>query len=128
MSHTHLGRVHTADGVVRKKDIKTAKNYLNEKEISQLNRIVTMWLDFAEDQAQRKKQVFLKDWTEKLDQFLAFNEREVLQGAGKISKKQADAKAESEYEHYMAAQRQIKEQQGEDDIAELLRLQTKSHK
>lgn len=120
-----MGLTHTTDGVVRKKDIKTAKNYLNEKEISQLNRIVTMWLDFAEDQAQRKKQVFLKDWTEKLDQFLAFNDREVLQGAGKISKKQADAKAEAEYERYMAAQRQIKEQQGEDDIAELLRLQAK---
>ncbi|WP_107928603.1 virulence RhuM family protein [Neisseria animaloris] len=120
-----MGLTHTTDGVVRKKDIKTAKNYLNEKEISQLNRIVTMWLDFAEDQAQRKKQVFLKDWTEKLDQFLAFNEREVLQGAGKISKKQADAKAEAEYERYMAAQRQIREQQGENDIAELLRLQAK---
>ncbi|VEE99656.1 DNA-binding protein [Neisseria canis] len=116
-----MGLTHTTDGVVRK----TAKNYLNEKEISQLNRIVTMWLDFAEDQAQRKKQVFLKDWTEKLDQFLAFNDREVLQGAGEISKKQADAKAEAEYERYMAAQRQIKEQQGEDDIAELLRLQAK---
>lgn len=69
--------------------------------------------------------MFLKDWTEKLDQFLAFNDREVLQGAGKISKKQADAKAEAECERYMAAQRQIKEQQGEDDIAELLRLQAK---
>ncbi len=69
--------------------------------------------------------MFLKDWTEKLDQFLAFNEREVLQGAGKISKKQADAKAEAEYELYMAAQRQIREQQGENDIAELLCLQAK---
>lgn len=120
-----MGLTHMTDDVVRKRDIKTAKNYLNEKEISQLNRIVTMWLDFAEDQAQRKKQVFLKDWTEKLDQFLAFNDREVLQGAGKISKKQADAKAEAEYERYMAAQRQIREQQGENDIAELLRLQAK---
>nr|WP_244895113.1 RhuM family protein [Neisseria dumasiana] len=90
--------------------------------------MVTMWLDFAEDQAQRKKQVLLKDWTEKLDQFLAFNEREVLQGAGKISKKQADAKAEGEYERYMAVQRQIKEQQGEGDIAELLRLKVKLKK
>lgn len=118
-----MGLTHTTDGVVRKKDIKTAKNYLNEKEISRLNRIVTMWLDFAEDQAQRKKQIFLKDWEIKLNQFLEFNEREVLQGAGKISRKQADAKAEAEYERYMAAQRQIKEQQGVVDIAELLSLQ-----
>ena len=91
-----MGLTHTAAGEVRKKDIKTAKNYLHEMEIDQLNRIVTMWLDFAEDQAQRKKQVFLRDWAEKLDQFLQFNDREVLQGAGKISKKQADAKAEAD--------------------------------
>ena len=120
-----MGLTHTAAGEVRKKDIKTAKNYLHEMEIDQLNRIVTMWLDFAEDQAQRKKQVFLRDWAEKLDQFLQFNDREVLQGAGKISKKQADAKAEAEYERYAAAQRQLKEAQGESDIAELLKLQPK---
>lgn len=115
-----MGLTHTAGGGVRKKDIKTAKNYLQENEIGELNRIVTMWLDFAEDQARRKKQVFLRDWVEKLDQFLQFNDREVLQGAGKISKKQADAKAESEYERYQAAQRQIREIRGEQDIAELL--------
>ena len=120
-----MGLTHTAAGEVRKKDIKTAKNYLHEMEIDQLNRIVTMWLDFAEDQAQRKEQVFLRDWAEKLDQFLQFNDREVLQGAGKISKKQADAKAEAEYERYAAAQRQLKETQGESDIAELLNLQPK---
>ena len=120
-----MGLTHTAAGEVRKKDIKTAKNYLHEMEIDQLNRILTMWLDFAEDQAQRKKQVFLRDWAEKLDQFLQFNDREVLQGAGKISKKQADAKAEAEYERYAAAQRQLKETQGESDIAELLKLQPK---
>lgn len=52
-----------------------------------------MWLDFAEDQALRRKQVFLQDWDTKLDQFLSFNDREVLQGAGGISKKAADEKA-----------------------------------
>lgn len=51
-----------------------------------------MWLDFAEDQARRRQQVFLRDWQDKLDQFLQFNDREVLQGAGKISKKMADEK------------------------------------
>lgn len=116
-----MGLTLTAGGGVRKKDIKTAKNYLQENEIGELNRIVTMWLDFAEDQARRKKQVFLRDWLEKLDQFLQFNDREVLQGAGTISKKQADAKAEAEYERYQAAQRQIREIRGEQDIAELLR-------
>lgn len=56
-----------------------------------------MWLDFAEDQARRRQQVFLRDWQDKLDQFLQFNDREVLQGAGKISKKMADEKAQAEY-------------------------------
>ena len=117
-----MGLTHTANEEVRKKDITVAKNYLNEAEISNLNRVVTMWLDFAEDQAKRKKQIFLRDWQEKLDQFLQFNDREVLQGAGNISKEQADAKAAVEYERYSAAQRAIKEQQGEGDIAELLAL------
>ena len=118
-----MGLTHTATtGVVRKSDIKTAKNYLNQDEIGELNRIVTMWLDFAEDQARRKKQIFLHDWQEKLDQFLQFNDRDVLQGAGTITKQQADEKAAAEYERYAAAQRAIKEQQGESDIAELLAL------
>lgn len=120
-----MGLTHTDSGRLHKKDIKIAKNYLHEGEIGELNRIVTMWLDFAEDQAKRKKQVFLRDWVEKLDQFLQFNEREVLQGAGKISKKQADAKAEAEYERYTAAQRAAKEIRGESDIAELLHIRPK---
>ena len=116
-----MGLTHTATtGVVRKSDIKTAKNYLNQDEIGELNRIVTMWLDFAEDQVKRKKQIFLHDWQEKLDQFLQFNDRNVLKGAGTITKQQADEKAAAEYERYAAAQRVIKEQQGESDIAELL--------
>lgn len=118
-----MGLTHTATtGVVRKSDIKTAKNYLNQDEIGELNRIVTMWLDFAEDQVKRKKQIFLHDWQEKLDQFLQFNDRNVLQGAGTITKQQADEKTAAEYERYAAAQRVIKEQQGESDIAELLAL------
>ena len=85
-----MGLTHTAGDEVRKKDITVAKNYLNEAEITNLNRVVTMWLDFAEDQAKRKKQIFLRDWQENLEQFLTFNDREVLQGAGNISKKQVD--------------------------------------
>ena len=72
---------------VRKQDVTVAKNYLSEEEIRELNRIVTMWLDFAEDQARRRKQVFLKDWETKLKEFLVFNERAVLSSAGSISKK-----------------------------------------
>ena len=105
---------------VRKGDIVTAKNYLTEPEIKELNRIVTMWLDFAEDQAERRQQVFLQDWQNKLDQFLQFNDRDVLVGAGSISKKEADEKAAAEYERFAEQRRRLKEQAGENDIAELL--------
>ncbi|WHP33604.1 RhuM family protein [Trabulsiella odontotermitis] len=74
---------------VRKSDVTVAKNYLNQDEVSELNRVVNMWLDFAEDQARRRQQVFLRDWQDKLDQFLQFNDRDVLQGAGTVSKKMA---------------------------------------
>jgi len=68
---------------VRRGDVTVAKNYLNEDEVSSLNRIVTMYLDFAEDQAKRRRQIFQRDWREKLDAFLQLNEREVLQDAGR---------------------------------------------
>jgi len=71
-------------GEVRKTDVTTAKNYLNEEEIDELNRIVVMWLDFSEDQAKHRKQVFMKDWEQKLDEFLDFNDRKVLPNAGKV--------------------------------------------
>ncbi|WP_374294668.1 virulence RhuM family protein [Acinetobacter sp.] len=82
------------------KDITIAKNYLNEKEIDTLNRIVTMYLDFAQFQAENGIQMYMKDWLAKLDQFLSFNGREVLDHYGKISHQQAKIKAESEYQLY----------------------------
>lgn len=97
---------------VRKTDVTVAKNYLREDEIKELNRIVNMWLDFAEDQALRRKQVFLQDWTDKLDQFLSFNDRDVLNGAGKISKKEADDKAKLEFDRFAARRRRLKEAEG----------------
>ncbi|WP_283182463.1 virulence RhuM family protein [Pseudomonas svalbardensis] len=114
---------------VRKSDVTIAKNYLNQEEISALNRIVTMWLDFAEDQALMRKQVFLRDWQEKLDQFLEFNSREVLQGAGKISKQEAEEKARAEYERYAEQRRSLKETEGEGLGIEALRSisQTNRH-
>ncbi|MDM1708100.1 virulence RhuM family protein [Thiopseudomonas alkaliphila] len=108
---------------VLKGDVTTAKNYLNESEIKELNRIVTMWLDFAEDQAERRRQIFLQDWQIKLDQFLQFNERDVLTNSGQVSKKQADAKATAEYERFAEQRRILKEQEGEKDIEELLQWQ-----
>lgn len=96
-----------------KADVTIAKNYLQESEISELNRIVVMWLDFAEDQALRRKQVFLADWDAKLDSFLSFNDRQVLLDAGKVSKKTADAKAHVEYEKFAQRRRALLESAGE---------------
>lgn len=80
----HMGLTSYKGEEVRKGDVTVAKNYLTQDEVSELNRVVNMWLDFAEDQARRRRQVFLRDWQDKLDQFLQFNDREVLQGAGEV--------------------------------------------
>lgn len=75
--------------VVRKKDVDIAKNYLNEEEMSELNRVVTMYLDFAEDQARRHIPMYMKDWEEKLNSFLNMTGRDILYGAGHVSAEQA---------------------------------------
>jgi hypothetical protein len=93
----NMGLTAWKGAVVRKADVTVAKNYLNEMEIAELNRIVVMFLDYAEDQARRRKQVFLRDWRQKLDEFLRFNERDVLPGVGRVSREQADRIA---HEHY----------------------------
>jgi hypothetical protein len=98
---------------VRKTDVTIAKNYLHEKEIDELNRIVVMWLDFAEDQARRRKQVFMKDWEQKLDAFLRFNDRSVLPDAGKVKKRSADDHARNEYEKFEIRRRKSKESMAE---------------
>jgi hypothetical protein len=73
----NMGMTTWKSGVVRKGDVMVAKNYLKAEEIVELNRIVIMFLDFAEDQARRRTQVFLNDWKTRLDDFLRFNERAV---------------------------------------------------
>jgi hypothetical protein len=78
--------------------VTVAKNYLNDDEVRQLNRIVTMYLDYAEEQAERRKPLYMRDWREKLDLFLQFNERAVLKNAGKISAEIAQELALGEYE------------------------------
>jgi len=112
-SKANMGLTTWKSGTVRKADVSIAKNYLFENEIGELNRIVVMWLDFAEDQAKRRKEVFLKDWEEKLNSFLAFNDRNVLPNAGNLSKKQADAHTEAEYMKFAAQRRALLESEGE---------------
>lgn len=87
---------------VRKTDVTVAKNYLNETEIAELNRIVSMYLDFAEDQARRRQVLYMRDWREKLDAFLRFNERDILTNAGKVAKEVADRLAIEQYEKFHA--------------------------
>ncbi|SET23426.1 Uncharacterized conserved protein [Oceanobacillus limi] len=85
---------------VRKRDVTVAKNYLTEKELKSLNRIVTMYLDYAEDQAERQQPMHMNDWIDKLNAFLQFNDREILENAGRISKSVADKLAIQEYEKF----------------------------
>lgn len=96
----NMGLTSWKGGKVRRQDVTVAKNYLSEKELKSLNRIVTMYLDYAEDQAERQKPMYMKDWMEKLNAFLQFNDREILENAGEISKVVADKIAIQEYEKY----------------------------
>jgi len=95
------------DGKIRKTDVSIAKNYLNEEEMNNLNRIVSMYLDYAELQANNRKIMNMKDWISKLDAFLQFNEQEILTIAGKVTAEIAKIFAESEYEKFQVIQDKI---------------------
>ncbi|NKQ38399.1 MAG: virulence RhuM family protein [Methanosarcinales archaeon] len=92
------------NGKIRKPDVIVAKNYLTEKELKPLNRIVTMYLDYAEHQAEKYIAMTMKDWVEKLDAFLQFNKEDILENAGKVTAEIAKAFAESEFEKYKPTQ------------------------
>jgi hypothetical protein len=85
---------------VRQCDVLVAKNYLLADEIGQLNRLVSMWLDYAEDQTQRKRPIYMKDWRERLDSFLQFNQRAILEHSGKISMEEARRLALKQYQAF----------------------------
>lgn len=119
-SKTNMGLTTFKGKAPLKHEITTAKNYLAEDEIAGLNRIVSMWLDYAEDQASRRKQVFLQDWEVKLNQFLEFNDRDVLMDKGRVSKKDADSKAHQEYDLFKQQQRALIEAQAEQDNLRVL--------
>ena len=91
-------------GKILKPDVVVAKNYLTEKELKALDRFVTMYLDYAEDQAERKIPMTMADWAKKLDAFLQFNERDLLDHPGKVTAEIAKAFAESEFEKYRIVQ------------------------
>ena len=91
-------------GKILRPDVVVAKNYLSEKEIKALDRFVTMYLDYAEDQAERGIPMTMADWAKKLNAFLQFNERDLLDHPGKVSAEIAKAFAESEFEKYRIVQ------------------------
>jgi len=92
------------NGKILKSDVTVAKNYLSQNEIKSLDRIVTMYLDYAEDQAERNIPMTMKDWSQKLNAFLQFNERDILQNAGKVTAQIAKEFAISEFEKYKVIQ------------------------
>ncbi len=91
-------------GKILKSDVVIAKNYLQEQEIKSLNRIVTMYLDYAEHQAEKQIPMTMQDWSKKLNAFLEFNEHDILQDAGKVTAKIAKEFAISEFEKYKVIQ------------------------
>jgi hypothetical protein len=108
-------------GSIRKSDVVVAKNYLNEKELDGLNRIVSMYLDFAENQAQKGAVMFMGDWVSKLDAFLQFNEEAILNHQGKVSHEVAVALAEREFEKYRIFQDKLIESDFDKEITKLIK-------
>ncbi|PNV61020.1 cell filamentation protein Fic [Clostridium sp. chh4-2] len=92
------------DGKIVKTDVLIAKNYLSDKEMSYMERIVSLYLDYAELQAERQIPMSMEDWAKRLDGFLEFNGNEILTDAGKISAEQAKLYAETEFEKYRIVQ------------------------
>ena len=115
-------------GEIRETDVVIAKNYLQEKELDHLNRIVTMYLDYAEMQAERGIIMHMKDWVEKLNAFLKFNERKILNDSGKISHEVAEALAIKEYEKYRIKQDKNYISDFDREVKKLLQIKNKKSK
>lgn len=113
---------------VRQQDVTIAKNYLTQAELEELNRIVVMYLDYAESQARRRKTMTMQEWEEKLDTFLTFNEKDLLNHAGKISAQVAEKLSHERYSEFN--QERIKEERmlaDAEDIALLEAIQAKAN-
>lgn len=115
-------------GPIRRADVTVAKNYLSEEGIRELNRVVTMYLDFAEDQARRRRPMHMAEWVVRLDAFLQFNERDVLTHAGRISHQLAEQHAYAEFEKHVVEQRRLEAEHPTSDfdqvVEEAKRLKT----
>lgn len=112
------------NGKVLKSDVSVAKNYLTEEEINELNRLVSMYLDFAENMAKRRKEMKMSDWIIRLDDFLRFNEYEILNNSGSIQSKVAKKNAEIEYEKFRIIQ-DIEYKSDFDEVVEEIKISGK---
>ena len=119
-SRPNMGLTSWKGAKVRKSDVTVAKNYLSHEEIGELNRIVVMYLDYAEDQARRRRPVHMREWREKLDAFLSFNEREILTHGGQVSREVAERLALQAYEDF--SQRRLDDEAHQEAIEDLEEL------
>lgn len=119
----HMGLTHWVGDRVHKSDTVVSKNYLDVQELDQLNRLVTMFLDFAEDRAMRRIETRMADWIAQTDRFLSFNERPVLTGPGRVSHEQMEHLVSERYATFDARRRAIEaqaaEQEADDDLKQL---------
>ncbi|MCV7080004.1 hydroxyacid dehydrogenase [Mycolicibacterium insubricum] len=111
----NMGLTSWAGRKVKKADTKVAKNYLDEDEIRELNRLSTLYLDFARDRAAQRKQMTMQDWATYTDRFLTFSERTVLSGPGTVSRATGEAHATSEYAKYDAARKEAERIEAENE-------------
>lgn len=116
----NMGLTNWRGSIVRKGDVGTAKNYLNAQEVEELNRIVVMFLDYAEDQAQRRRPITMAEWGDRLDAFLSFNDRDVLTHAGSLQMTVAKQLATQRFQVFDANRRTAEALAADEaDIAEL---------
>jgi hypothetical protein len=114
---------------VHKHDAHVAKNYLNHEEMGLLNLIVSQYLDFAEFQARTRKVMYMRDWVKKLDDFLRLNDRQILQGFGKISAQLAKEKADRQFDKFDKKRRELEDAQAAEDFAkEVAELESEAKK
>ncbi len=126
--YQYMGLTNWSDapnGKIQKYDVSIAKNYLNEEELNFLERIVSMYLDYAELQAERNIPMTMEDWSKRLDSFLEFNGREILLDAGKISHEEAKLHAETQFEKYRILQDKIFESDFDREIIKFLNSNNK---
>lgn len=120
----NMGLTSWKGNFVRQGDVTIAKNYLSREEIDELNRIVTMYLDYAEDHAKRRVTITMKEWADKLDAFLAFNERDILNHAGKVSAQVAEQLVLDRYAEFDSNRKHAEKIEADHaDIIDLERIQ-----